>query len=126
MWLLAEMTLREKLVDAMTVTIVGMGIVFASLFLMGELFVLIGRLLGAIDNAASAGGDTAEQRTPDKPQSDPVDPKLIAVLTAAAMAATGRAVVIRQVRFINRNTVSGWSEAGRSAIHSSHEPRKAR
>ena len=41
--LLAEMTLAEKLRDALTVTIVGMGTVFVSLYLMGELFTLLHR-----------------------------------------------------------------------------------
>lgn len=52
-----------------------------------------------------------------------VDAKLIAILTAAAMAAVGRAVVVRRVTFINRRTVSGWAEAGRSDIHTSHQVR---
>jgi Na+-transporting methylmalonyl-CoA/oxaloacetate decarboxylase gamma subunit len=42
---LAEMTFEEKMVDAVTVTIVGMGIVFVSLFVMGEIFKLLGQLL---------------------------------------------------------------------------------
>jgi hypothetical protein len=52
-----------------------------------------------------------------------IDAKLIAILTAAAMAAIGRAVVVRRVTFINRRTVSGWAEAGRSDIHTSHQVR---
>jgi hypothetical protein len=52
-----------------------------------------------------------------------VDAKLIAILTAAAMAAVGRAVVVRRVTFINRRTISGWAEAGRSDIHTSHQVR---
>ena len=54
-----------------------------------------------------------------------VDPKLIAILTAAATAAMGgRAVAVTSVTFINHNTISGWAEAGRIGIHSSHNIRR--
>jgi hypothetical protein len=53
-----------------------------------------------------------------------LDPQLIAVLAAAATAALGRRVVVRRVTFINRNTISGWAEAGRTSIQLSHNLRR--
>jgi hypothetical protein len=53
-----------------------------------------------------------------------VDPRLIAVLTAAATVALGRRVAVRRVTFINRNTISGWAEAGRTSIQLSHNLRR--
>jgi hypothetical protein len=53
-----------------------------------------------------------------------IDPKLIAVLTVAATVAAGRRVAVRRVTFINRNTISGWAEAGRTSIQLSHNLRR--
>lgn len=54
-----------------------------------------------------------------------IDPKLIAILAAAATAAMGgRAVAVTSVTFINHNTISGWAEAGRIGIHGSHNIRR--
>jgi uncharacterized membrane protein len=50
--------------------------------------------------------------------------RLIAILAAAATAALGRRVVIRRITFINRDTVSGWAEAGRTSIQMSHNLRR--
>jgi hypothetical protein len=53
-----------------------------------------------------------------------IDPRLIAILTAAVTAAIGRRVVVRRITFINRDTVSGWAEAGRTSIQLSHNLRR--
>jgi len=53
-----------------------------------------------------------------------INPRLIAILTAAATAALGRRVVVRRITFINRDTVSGWAEAGRTSIQLSHNLRR--
>lgn len=70
---------------------------------------------------------------PDKPVIAPIvqapvetltDAKLVAVITAAAVAYLGRRVAVRRITFINQNTVSGWAEAGRLSIHTSHNVRR--
>lgn len=53
-----------------------------------------------------------------------INPRLIAILAAAATAALGRRVVVRRITFINRDTVSGWAEAGRTSIQLSHNLRR--
>lgn len=50
--------------------------------------------------------------------------ELIAIITAAAMAVLGRNIAVRRITFINQNTVSGWAEAGRLSIHTSHNVRR--
>lgn len=117
--LLAAMTFEEKMLDAVTVTIVGMGIVFVSLFVMGEIFKLLGHLL--IREEAPA---PVPQPAPKSVPADGVDPNLVVVLAAAATAAVGKRVVVRRITFINHNTISGWSEAGRIGIHTSHNIRR--
>jgi hypothetical protein len=49
-----------------------------------------------------------------------VDPRLMVILTAAAVAALRHPVRVRSITFLNQNTISGWSEMGRMAIHVSH------
>jgi Na+-transporting methylmalonyl-CoA/oxaloacetate decarboxylase gamma subunit len=119
---LAEMTLAEKLRDALTVTIVGMGTVFVSLYLMGELFTLLHRYFHG-----RAESDEPEPIPPTKAAQTAqptIAPHLIPVLVAAATAALGRRVVVRRITFISRNTVSGWAEAGRASIQTSHNLRR--
>jgi hypothetical protein len=48
------------------------------------------------------------------------DPELLVVLAAAATAALGTPIVVRRITFLDQNTVSGWAEVGRTALHWSH------
>jgi Na+-transporting methylmalonyl-CoA/oxaloacetate decarboxylase gamma subunit len=82
--LLAEATLAEKLFDALTVTIVGMGIVFVSLWFIGEIFTLLHRLIEPRE-PASAGEDDAQfaART-EGAASNGVNAHLVPILIAAA------------------------------------------
>jgi len=123
--LLAEMTLAEKLVDALTVTVVGMGTVFVSLYIMGELFTLLHRYFhGHPDSEVADPAMVASVAVPSAGEDPLSDPKLVAVLVAAATVAIGRRVAVRRITFINRNTVSGWAEAGRTSIQTSHNLRR--
>ena len=83
---LAAMTFEEKMLDAVTVTIVGMGIVFVSLFVMGEIFKLLGSLL--IPKPVPEEAVAAPPVTQPGTQTGGIDPKLLVVLSAAAAATT--------------------------------------
>jgi Na+-transporting methylmalonyl-CoA/oxaloacetate decarboxylase gamma subunit len=120
--LLAAMTLAEKLRDALAVTIVGMGTVFVSLYLIGELFTLLHRYFHR--KVASGEPEPASPTKATHSVQPMNDPHLIPVLVAAATAALGRRVVVRRITFISRNTVSGWGEAGRASIQTSHNLRR--
>ncbi len=51
------------------------------------------------------------------------DPRLIAIITAAATVALGRSAVVTRLTFTNRNTATSWAEFGRADIHLSHRVR---
>jgi Na+-transporting methylmalonyl-CoA/oxaloacetate decarboxylase gamma subunit len=119
--LLAAMTLQEKMIDAVTVTVVGMGIVIVALLVMGEIFKLLGRLLMPKEAPAEP---VSSPSVPAPAPAGGIDPKLIVVLSAAAAAVVGKRVVVRRITFINHNTISGWSEAGRIGIQTSHNIRR--
>ena len=115
---LAAMSLDEKLLDATTLTIVGMGTVLVCLWLIGDIFNLLGRLFSSTPPVAKhAVGDGVVAASG-------IDAHLIPIITAAATAAVGRRVMVHRITFINSNTVSGWAEAGRTSIHQSHNLRR--
>jgi Na+-transporting methylmalonyl-CoA/oxaloacetate decarboxylase gamma subunit len=122
--LLAAMTLGEKIVDALTVTTVGMGTVFVSLWLIGELFTLLHRYFERRERGSTDESDAQPGEAAQAAAASGIDAHLVPILIAAATAAVGRRVILRRIRFINRNTVSGWAEAGRAAIQTSHNIRR--
>lgn len=116
---LAAMSLDEKLLDATTLTIVGMGTVLVCLWLIGDIFNFLRRMFSGAPPAAAkhtegAGGEAAAG----------IDAHLIPLITAAATAVAGRRVMVHRITFLNSNTVSGWAEAGRTSIHQSHNLRR--
>lgn len=126
--LLGEATFAEKLLDSITVTVVGMGIVVMALLVMGEIFKLLGQLLASpppIEDKPRPSSIPTVSPQDARPESrsvdsEPTDSQLIVILAAAATAALGRRVKVRRITFINHNTVSGWAEAGRIFIQTSH------
>jgi hypothetical protein len=72
----------------------------------------------------AAATKSARPATSPAVQGGLADTKLVAVITAAAMAYLGKRVAVRRITFINQNTVSGWAEAGRLSIHTSHNVRR--
>jgi Na+-transporting methylmalonyl-CoA/oxaloacetate decarboxylase gamma subunit len=130
--ILGEATFSEKLLDSITVTVVGMGIVILALLLMGKIFQLLGHLLtpppqvedGLKRVPTATTGASDFKPDPKSIDLGYTDPKLIVILAAAATAASGRRVRVRRITFINHNTVSGWAEAGRISIQTSHNIRR--
>lgn len=104
--------------DMVLLALVGVLVVFSALGLIGGIMILLGRLLSkeVVEPAAAPATETAEPAG--------LDPQTLAVLSAAAYAVVGRPVRLRRVTFINENTVSGWKEAGRTAVQSSHNLRR--
>ncbi len=54
-----------------------------------------------------------------------IEPRVVAVLAAAAMAALRHPVRLKRITFLNQNTISGWAEMGRMAIQTSHNIHRA-
>ncbi len=51
------------------------------------------------------------------------DPRLIAIITAAATVALGRSAVVTRLTFTSRKNATSWAEFGRADIHMSHRVR---
>ncbi|MEM1213274.1 MAG: OadG family protein [Planctomycetota bacterium] len=116
---------QNNLTEALVLTGVGMGVVFAALLLLMVMIMGLHRALG--DRARPTPAVT---RTPAKPQPKTGTPQadasdmsdeLIAVLTAAAAAVLGRpASAVRVLRFQRSN--DDWAAAGRGSLTRSHQP----
>lgn len=149
-------TQSQLVQEALTLMIVGMGVVFLGLVLLMIVSVLINRLGSEPKAPVSTKSATAIPRqhasttasphaagsTQSDSKLDPKvvavlaaaatraqthDPRLIAVLTAAASAALNRPVHIRTARhFLGGKTIPqhSWSQMGRRSIMTSHRPKR--
>ena len=116
--------------EAVTLMIVGMGVVFAALILVGLMLGLLRKLGEPTPKAKPQSFRMTPMRSPSRAQAatqkaeaEPkVDPHLLVVLTAAATAMVHGPVRVRRVQFISANPAqrSGWAAQGRVMIHASH------
>lgn len=99
-----------------------------ALLFVGMLVVLV-----ALALIASAVGLLTTLLRPEPPPPEPAsgtspgpDPRTIAVLAAAASVACGRAVAVRRVTVLGRETPEAWITGGRATLLGSHTPRMLR
>lgn len=112
--------------EGLSLMIVGMAVVFIALVLVGQALVLIRRFgEQAADQAektpaASTARPKAATPTRAPASTGGIDPRTLAVLTAAAAAVVGGAVRIRRVQFLRGIRSESWASSGRAMIHNSH------
>lgn len=108
--------------EALILAAVGIVVVFSALLIIGGFIGLLGKLFAEREvPVVSPEATSAHSMT----IGEGIDARTIAVISAAAMAAVGRPVRLQRITFINRNTVSAWSERGRVSIHASHNVRRS-
>jgi hypothetical protein len=84
--------------------------------------------LQAAPALASTGSAVAGQPVivaPAPPKVGRPSAKTVALISAAVVAAMTTRSQVRRITFLNRNTISGWVEAGRITIQSSHTLRRS-
>jgi len=108
--------------EALILAVVGVTVVFTALVFIGSFIYLLGKVFAEREAPVVSPAATSAH---SMPVSEDIDARTIAVITAAAVAAIGRPVRLQRVTFINRNTVSAWSERGRVSIHASHNVRRS-
>jgi len=108
------------LADGVVLAVVGIGLVFAALVLIWLAVALLTRFAAARSASPEAAAPAAVADVP----SDEVDGRVLAILTAAAIAALGPGARIRQVCRVRRDGASAWAEHGRVVVQSSHNNRK--
>ena len=78
---------------------------------------------GAHPGAAAAAGGAAIAAPPNT--TGRLNHRTMALIAAAVAAALGSQARVRNITFLNQNTISGWVEAGRINIQSSHTLRRS-
>ena len=114
-----------------TLMLVGMFVVFATLLMIMLVIAGINRLVGKEEPATPTGTTaTSSPQTPSNANAhsgqlpekgDDLTPELVAVITAAAVAALQKPVRLRGVTLID-TTGSAWLSGGRSRLMGSHSP----
>lgn len=114
-----------------TLMLVGMFVVFATLLIIMFLITGIAKLIGEeVSDAPSATPDPVGAVTSSisathvpQPSSEEglVTPEIIAVITAAAVTVLGKTVRVRGVTLIN-SPGGAWLSGGRARLMSSHSP----
>jgi Na+-transporting methylmalonyl-CoA/oxaloacetate decarboxylase gamma subunit len=103
--------------EALFLAVVGIGVVFTALVLIGVCISLLGRLLSPGETPAPVQVISSAHGMPLRTEDHE---RLVILITAAATAVVGQPVRVRRITFINRNTISAWAERGRVSIQSSH------
>jgi sodium pump decarboxylase gamma subunit len=120
-------TMTARVNEALTLMAVGMLVVFGALILLWIAIFLIDRLSERLTPTPQpAQAPKPAPTPPSQPKATPEpsagqDPKLIAVLTAAATAALGQRVRLRRVHFLGHDDQS-WAREGRRVVMTSHSP----
>ena len=122
-WTLAQsIVFVEDLVPALMLMVVGMLVVFAALLLLLAAIWSLDRIAGErkpVKTAATEAVATEAAAPTDALATD--DPRLIAILTAAATATLKRSVHVTHVKQIHHPD-HGWVDAGRHDVMSHHSP----
>ena len=127
-----------ELNDGLVLMVVGMLVVFAGLSVLMFVIAVMNKLSeekpaelaqapGPRRTAAPAApaASPAAVETPGPEATPPgLDPKLVAVLTAAAAAALQRPVRVEGAKVMKRTPDSTWARQGRRQIMASHRPRR--
>lgn len=113
------LTLADAFKSPSTIVFVLLAIGLVALFLKVQSLSMQIDALKKRREQGAAGNESLPRLVPA-----PADAELVAILTAAAVACLGRRIVVRRITFLNQNTVSGWAEAGRLSIHTSHNVRR--
>jgi len=112
------MTYEEKLIEALLLMVVGMGVVFASLtFLAGMIWCF--KFTDEFLNKRKISQYAKKIETQE--ETDEMNDELVAIIAAAAESTFHAPVVIRKIQFLGGKNTSAWRSSGRSAQMRSHQ-----
>ncbi len=107
----------QNLLTGITLTVVGMGVVFSALYFLDIVIRLTGRILGAHRAGKAAPPEAAAPPAPAP--AEPAENELAVVMAAVAAALT-EPVRIHHIRMLQDEQQAAWSRIGRLDIMRSH------
>lgn len=121
--LLAAATTNGDISQGVMLMFMGMGLVFIALAILMVILMIMRATIGS-EAPAPAPAPTAATAPPPPVADSGIDPKILAVLTAAAIAVVRAPIRLKSVTFIRHDGGKDWASHGRAAIHTSHRLRK--
>lgn len=112
---------NNLLIFGLQLTLIGMGVVFTALTLIFFVLKLFDRL-----NPWLAGFGEGDKQIHEETLAGPIEmsgelsPEVVAVISAAVVAAIGKNVRIRRIRYRTTSPGAAWSVQGRVSIMASH------
>jgi sodium pump decarboxylase gamma subunit len=123
--LLAAATSNGDIGQGVMLMFMGMGLVFIALAILMVILMIMRATIGSEAAASAPAPAPAAATAPPPPAADSgIDPKILAVLTAAAIAVVRAPIRLKSVTFIRHDGGKDWASHGRAAIHTSHRLRK--
>lgn len=122
--ILATATPTESaLLKGVVLMVVGMGVVFVALTVILGLILLVRKILEEKPVPATQPEQVSTPAQQPVQADDGVTPELVAVLTAAAVVATGKPVRLRRIAITGARSGDAWVAGGRQSLMGSHRPK---
>ncbi len=111
----------ERLIEALEVLVIGMGVIFASLFFFYLLIVVLKMIDDKLaKNAAKIIAKDTSINENEYIDENEITPELIAVLSAAAYSVVRKPIRIKTISFLGEPGDSNWSKIGKMDVIGSH------
>jgi len=108
----------EKIEEALMLLVVGMGVVFVSLFMFNVLISIM-KFVDEKINKMRVGKKLSIKKEDIAPE-EKITPEVVAIITAAAIEAFHKPIKIKKIHFLDSQDVTPWARFGRQNILGSH------
>lgn len=109
--------MQSMILETLLLLVVGMGVVFAALFLLAGMI----RAMEWTDRRINAFRiRTYAEKVETHKVDEEINDEVVAVIAAAVTAAIRKPVVVRRIRFLSDGPAPAWSVTGRLNIMASH------
>lgn len=108
----------EKIEEALMLLVVGMGVVFVSLF-MFNILISIMKFVDEKINKMRVSKKLSIKKEDIAPE-EKITPEVVAIITAAAMEAFHKPIKIKKIHFLDSHDSSSWANTGRLGVLGSH------
>jgi Na+-transporting methylmalonyl-CoA/oxaloacetate decarboxylase gamma subunit len=108
----------ENIEEALMLLIVGLGVVFVSLFMFNILISTM-KFVDEKINKMRVGKKLSIKKEDVAPE-EKITPEVVAIITAAAIEAFHKPISIKKIHFLDSHDSSSWTNTGRLGVLGSH------